>query len=449
MESAELGLDDDVRDPTDDARPYAKPSRMPVGTIAPPFSETVEGLRSLARRHQLAEAWGELAQTIRRLIEVGQLQDAIDEQETIDLYAQLGELEGVRRNITDAIAAWREVIRIDASDVRALAALEDLYVREGRWEDSVDVLEKRALLLDDESDRRDTLLQAAAIWEQQIVDLTRAAEIYDRLWRADPSDQAASERLEAIYRQQGRWSELVEVLLDRSESSTGVQILHDIAKIYEDELGDQDSAFFVMQAAFNRDATHEPTALELQRLARATSQWQELVEALQRQADLERSPEKKSALYLQLAESLEVQGRDPDGAIRAYEEALGHVPASLEALDALARLYRHTQAWQPLAEILARGAELSTDETECARSWFEVGSIWEQRVSDAGQAIAAYRRVLELEPSHLAALHALEGLYDRSSQHERFVEMLEAQLVASPSDADRVEIYERIAVACE
>ena len=148
MESAELELDVDV-DQTDDAlptwqapmhaRPAMPPGRMPVGTLAPPLSETVEGLRSLARRHRLAEAWGELSQTIRRLIEVGQLQDAIDEQETIDLYAQLGELEGdVRGRAADAIDAWRAVIRIDASDVRALVALEDLYVREGRWDDAVD-----------------------------------------------------------------------------------------------------------------------------------------------------------------------------------------------------------------------------------------------------------------------------------------------------------------------
>ncbi|MEO8841998.1 MAG: hypothetical protein ABI591_30220 [Kofleriaceae bacterium] len=455
MESAELGLDDEL---SDDALPTwrapthatAPPSRMPVGTIAPPLSETVADLRSLARRHRVAEAWGELSQTIRRLIEVGQLQDAIDEQETIDLYAQLGELEGdVRGHLADAIDAWRAVIRIDPSDLRALAALEDLFVREGRWEDAADVLEKHALVLDDEPERRETLLQAAAIWAEQLADLARAAAIYERLWRADPSDEVASERLEAIYTQQGRWTELVDVLLERSEASADVQILRDIAKIYEHELGDQESAFFVLQTAFNRDATHEPTARELARLAGATSQWQELLEALQRQAELEPSPEKKSVLYLQLAESIELQSQDLDAAIRAYQETLVHAPASLEALDALVRLYREIQAWQPLAEILARRAELSTDEDEGVRSWLEIGSIWEQRVADAGEAIAAYRRVLELEPSSLAALRALEGLYERSSQHDRYVEVLEAQLAASPSDADRVAIYERLAVAWE
>ena len=61
-----------------------------------------------------------------------------------------------------AVEAWRRVIAIDPSDFRSLAALEQLFTREGRWEDTIDVLEKRALVLDDEAQRRDTLLQAAS-----------------------------------------------------------------------------------------------------------------------------------------------------------------------------------------------------------------------------------------------------------------------------------------------
>jgi tetratricopeptide (TPR) repeat protein len=455
MGSTEVGLDIDVDDATDDAPPWqaaVPPSRMPVGTLPPPPSETVDGLRSLARRHRLAEAWPELAQTLRRLLEVGQLQDAIDEQETIDLYAQLGELEGdVRGHVDLAIDAWREVIRIDGADRRALAALEDLFARDARWEDLVDVLEKRALVLDDEPGRRDTLLQAAAIWEEQLTDLARAAAIYERLWRADPADAIAGERLEAAYRQEGRWSDLVEVLLERSEAApdaeSQIEILHDIAAIYEHELGDQNSAFFVQQAAFDRDPTHEPTARELERLARATSQWQELRDALQRQADLEQTPEDKSAVYLRLAEATE-HGGDLDGARRAYEQALVHAPASVEALDALVRLYRLAQAWQPLADTMTRLAELTIDEAVRARAWLEIAAIWESRVVDAGKAIAAYERVLELEPSSGVALGALEKLYE-SSQPDRYVEILETQLVSARSDADRVSIYERMAVAWE
>ena len=54
----------------------------------------LETLRSLARLYRSTQAWDELSQTIRRIIDVGQLSGAINETETIELYAQLGQLEG-------------------------------------------------------------------------------------------------------------------------------------------------------------------------------------------------------------------------------------------------------------------------------------------------------------------------------------------------------------------
>ena len=195
-------------------------------------------------------------------------------------------------HVDEAIDAWREVIRVDPSEVRALTALEDLYVREGRWEDAVDVIEKRALLIDDDAQRRETLLQAGAIWEDQLGELTRAAEIYERLYRADSSDEVATARLESIYRHQGKWTELVDMLLERSEAGDDVaaqiEILHEVAEIYEQELSDQESAFYVLQAAFNRDGAHQRTTRELERLATALSRWEEVLDDYGKRAtDLE------------------------------------------------------------------------------------------------------------------------------------------------------------------
>ena len=488
----------------------------------------LETLRALAHLYRSTQAWDELSQTLRRIIEVGQMTDAISEAETIELYAQLGQLEGdVLGRVDDAVAAWRHVIAIDPSDFRALAALEGLFTREGRWEEAIDVLEKRALVLDDEVQRRDNLLQAASTWEEKVEDLTRAAQVYERVRASDPSNATASDRLEAIYQQQYKWTELVEVLLERSELRPNVeeqiQILNRVAKIYESEIGDQESAFYVLQAAFKRDYAHDETARELERLATATNRWQELldeysnrvneleredrgsaadlwvkigrwyaehlshleyaihsvqqalridpshtgalggmaelqrkrgswselIETLQRHAAVENNPEKKTELYIQLAELLERQMQDLGGSIHAYQQALTHGPSSLSALTALDRLYRRVEQWEPLIEVLNKRAELDTDELNIVRFRLEVGQIWDLRLFDAGQAIGAYQQVLHTDPSNLSALRALEGLYEKTNQSEKYLEVLEAQLDASPSDAERVPLYERMAAAWE
>src|SRR5262249_43616588 len=129
---------------------------------------------------------------------------------------------------------------------------------------------------------------------------------------------------------------------------------------------------------------------------------------LLRQAEAETSREKKSELYVQLAESIERRSEDVTGAIHAYEQALVYEPASRVVLDALERLYRRTEASARLADILSRHAELTTDEREIVRLRLEVGSLLEP--SDPARAIAAYEQVLELEPSHLAALERIAEL---------------------------------------
>jgi golgin subfamily B member 1 len=488
----------------------------------------LETLRSLARLYRSTQAWDELSQTIRRIIDVGQLSGAVDENETIELYAQLGQLEGeVLGRVDEAVDAWRRVIAIDPSDFRALAALETLFVREGRWEESIDVLEKRALVLEDEVQRRETLLQAAATWEEKVEDLTRAAQVYERVRASDPSNAVASDRLEAIYRQQYKWTELVEVLLERSELVSDVeqqiQILNQVAKIYENEIGDQESAFYVLQAAFKRDYSHDETANELERLATATNRWQELLdeytnrvneleredrasatdlwvkigrwyaehlshleyaihsvqqalridpahtgalggmaelqrkrgswtelqETLQRHAAAETDRPKKTALYIDLAELLERQMQDIGGAIHAYQQALVYDGTSRTALTALDRLYRRTESWEPLIDVLGRRADLSNDDGEIIKFRTEIGSIWDLRLIDAGQAITAYQKVLDLDPSNLNALRALENLYEKTEQTEKYLDVLEAQLDATPSDQERVSLYERMAAAWE
>ncbi len=488
----------------------------------------LETLRSLARLYRSTQAWDELSQTIRRIIDVGQLSGAIDENETIELYAQLGQLEGdVLGRVDEAVDAWRRVIAIDPSDFRALAALETLFVREGRWEESIDVLEKRALVLEDDVQRRETLLQAASTWEEKVEDLTRAAQVYERVRSSDPSNLTASERLEAIYRQQYKWTELVEILLERSELVADVpqqiSILNQVAKIYENEIGDQESAFYVLQAAFKRDYSHDETAMELERLATATNRWQELLdeytnrvneleredrgsaadlwvkigrwyaehlshleyaihsvqqalridpahtgalggmaelqrkrgswselmETLQRHAAAEQGREKKTALYIDLAELLERQMQDIGGAVHAYQQALVYDTTSRTALTALDRLYRRTENWEPLIDVLNRRADQSNDDNEIIKFRLEIGQIWDLRLFDAGQAITAYQKVLDLDPSNLTALRALEGLYEKTEQTEKYLDVLEAQLDATPSDAERVSLYERMAAAWE
>ena len=90
-------------------------------------------------------------------------------------------------------------------------------MQEARWEEAVDILERRARALASPNDRVDVLMQAASLWADKIGDGGSAAEVYERVLQIDPGHQLASVELEQLYRQRKSWVKLVDLLLARTE----------------------------------------------------------------------------------------------------------------------------------------------------------------------------------------------------------------------------------------
>jgi tetratricopeptide (TPR) repeat protein len=496
--------------------------------LAPRDLETLSALSGLYRATQ---AWEELSRILVETLEVGQLGGTggeLSEAEMIDLYAQLGQLEGeVLGRLGSSVDAWRRVLALEPTDFRALGALEQLFSREARWEECIDILEKKAVVVVDPQQKVETLLQAGAIWEEKVGDKREAAQVYERVRSAEPHNTMASAQLEAIYRDLRTWDKLSEVLLERVEHTESVagriQILQQVARIYEEEQDDREAAFVVLQAAFKEDFADESTSKELERLATATGKWEELladysqvvavlehenpgkaadlwvkigrwygdqlshvdyaihsaqaalrldprhlgalsaladfqrkrgawgelIEVLSTHAELEPDTNRKVDLYLSLAELQETQLMDALQAIAAYQSALGVDPTSQDALRALERLYRRSEMWEPLIAILCRKADACENADEAIRLRLEAGRLWDERLGEPAQAILLFKAVLVEEPRQVAALKALERLYEKTGQSEPYLDVLEEQLDVAPSDAERVTLYQRMASAWE
>ncbi len=489
--------------------------------------QDVDALRAIVQNYRTAGAWEELSESLRRLIGVAQLgESGVSQPELKDLYSQLGELEGdTLMRTPEAIEAWREVLEIDAHDFRALAALEKLFMQEARWEDAVDVLERRAQALASPSEQIDVLMQAASLWADKIGDGGSAAGVYERILHLDASHQAASQELEQLYRQRKSWVKLIDLLLARTEfvgeTAARIALLVQVAETYEQQLDDRESAFVTLQAAFREDYSNDHVAKQLERLATSTGRWNELIsdytqvvqgisdpkqsadlwvkiarwydsalghvdyaiasarQALQldpghvgaltaledffrkqkkwtdlvavlaRHADLEHETPRRVDLLLALADTYETQIGDAAQATYAYQRALDADERCLDAINALERLYRRTQAWDRLVDVLAKKALVVNDTDLAVRLRLQVGELWEDRLGDNDRAVEAYKEVLSVDPQNLAALKALDSLYQKTGNMEAYLENLEHQLEVSSPEGDRVEIYQRMATVWE
>ena len=350
-------------------------------------------------------------------------------------------------------------------------------------------------------------MQAASLWADKIGDGGSAAEVYERVLQIDPGHQIASIELEQLYRQRKSWMKLVELLLARTEfvarrGGRGSSCSCRSPEIYEQQLGDRDSAFVTLQAAFREDYSNDHVAKELERLATAADKWNELIgeytqvvqgisrrQAGGRPVGEDRALVRLGAAPRRLRDRLGAAGAaarrhahrraagaggllpqaealgatwsaalarhaecehgavparsrscwpwptptrrqlgDATQAMAAYQRALDADEHCIDAINALERLYRRTQAWDRLVDVLSKKSQVVDDTEQAIRLRLQVGELWEDRLGDNDRAVDAYKEVLSVDPQNLPALKALDALYEKTGRMEEYLENLEHQL---------------------
>src|SRR4030095_3107766 len=123
-----------------------------------------------------------------------------------------------------------------------------------------------------------------------------------------------------------------------------------IARWYDSAVNRTDYGIASANQALQLDPAHIEALTALEDFYRKQAQWRELVQVLARHAEVESQGVGKVELLLALAEVYETQLGDAAQAMLAYQQALDNDDRCLDAINALERLYRRTQAWDRLVE---------------------------------------------------------------------------------------------------
>ena len=386
-------------------------------------------LYAIADIYRNTQAWEELVETLHRLIEIGVTSD-MDDENLKSLYTQLGELQGeILLRPQEAIGAWRNVLDIQADDFRALGALEQLLTQEARWEECIQVLERKVAVLPGAQEKIDVLMQAANIWQEKVANNEAAARVYEQILGLEAGNRVAFVALDEIYREGWHWEKLIDLLLARTDHTDGVsetvELLQEVANIYEEKTNMPERAFVVLQAAFKQDYTNDITAKNLERLARATNKWNDLLNDYGTVVQNIVDPRVRADLHVKMGRWYGNELGRMDYAIASLQQALQLDPECVKAYDALAEFYRKSARWAELVQVLKRQAELETDLEKKVKLYSNMAELHETQLSDPASAIASYRKVLSVDENDGDALSSLERLYRAQQQWEPLIEVLE------------------------
>jgi len=426
-----------------------------------------EALSALEQLFTRTERWSDLIGVFERRLEQT---DLPEERER--LLGQMAETYDQRLGrADDAVASYQKVLEVDPTSQRALTALDAIFTRQKAWGSLAENLEAQLALADTEEGQLALMLRLADLRETEMAQVDVAIEGYRQILERDPAHVAALARLERLgtqpkyelaiadmveplYRQLGDHAKLIgahEVQVRCADSvERRVELLHQIASLYEDAAGDVHAAFASFARALNEDPTSETTQAGLDRIARATGRFEDLALTFKDLAAKQSDTTIASQLYTVAARVYEHDLQNLPVATSIYQRVLEIDPTNLGAAEALEALYRSTDKFPELSHILQRKSEIVETIEAKKDALFQAAAIEEDILEQPEAAIAVYHRVLELDSDDLRAIDALIKRYLGLS---RWVDLLavyarKADLVADTDEKKRIyyqvgAVYER------
>ena len=405
----------------------------------------LQTLQALKKIYEDSQAWVELIEILQRMIDVGPEQ--LGWEQMRDLYAQTGRIQGEYLMATDeAIDAWQKVLEVNQGDMEALEALENLYNEGARWNEAITVLERKSRVLEDNESKVDVLMQIASTWEEKLEDQIQASGAYLEILELDPGHIAAADALDNIYRETGDWDSLTDLLINRAENTEDpeqeVVYLQQAAKVFEENLEDLDSAFAVLQAAFNVDYGNNTTSAELERIATAANKWGDLLNEYNGLVQQIEDPLEQCELWVKIGRWYGEHLDRPDYGIQSLHKALELNSESVNALRELANFHRRAGDAPSLAETLTRIVPLEQEPEIQAETLLDLAQVQETGLVDLPSSIESYRRVLEIDPDSATALDALARLHEQQGQWDELVSVL-SRRVSTVDDPDEALVLRK------
>ena len=382
-------------------------------------------------------------------VELDRVEEAIDTYRDLLLQRPghrdcLSALEGMRRDLQG-----REGHAWDLQIMTIVDLLLEHYNVERDWRRVVDLYLHKQRVMEVPEEGLDLLLEAGSLHERYGEDRSEKAEailIYARAYSLAPGREDVFARLKALAGDSKEsWERIMPSLLQEMEAQEDpeqkARQLNAIARIYRYQIEDARSALGAYEQALHLDPDNEVAMRELESLYGQFEHWDSLVVLLRRRLETTYDGDARVNLLQRIANVQDSVLKNPEEAIRAYEELREQDPSDLTYLEALARHYEQVERDAQLEEVLQAMAALQPEDKRLA-TLKKLAQVQLDLIQNIDGAIETTRQILQIDEEDEQAVDQLITLYARTSQWYELLEMLtlKREFAAAVEDIDAIEL---------
>jgi len=407
-------------------------------------------IKATERAESLARGWDGLGRAFER--EANAIKD--DPRHRAALVAARARLlEAHRGDPSTAVELYQNAAQSDPSSSTALLALKRLHYGHQRWADLITVLEREAELASDPGVRAMAYYRVGRVWVDRLGNIDQAVVALEKAANESAVDSMILEELSRLYEVAARPSELASVLERLAEQagsdSDKIACFLRIGEVYQTRLGDDVKAIAWYERARQVDRCYIPVLQVLAELYTERGEFEKLVEVHAGEAEGPTDPARRAAAHAHIAELYESRLGRPDKAMEHHARALGVLPGYSTSFKSFARLLTQAKRYPQLVELYERAVDQAPDPEGKVTYLYKIGRLYEDALASPAQAMVAYRRILEIAPQEVSAIHSLQRAADRAGEFKELIAALELEAERVPDKRRKLELYHRAGEVAE
>jgi tetratricopeptide (TPR) repeat protein len=340
-----------------------------------------------------------------------------------------------------------KVLADDPAQPKALQVLERIYIASDDYKGLVGLLEKKAEALSGPA-KSEALCEIAETYEDRLKSDAKAADFYEKARAEDPKNLGALKGLERLYARSGENEKLLHVLEAQitvaATPRQKIELYNRVAAIYEEEFVDHAKASASFESVLAIDPSNDPALTGLSRLYRLTRKFDQLVDLLERHAQIVESAPRRADLNAQRGRVLLDPIGSIDRALEAFEKALEADATNTGALEGAAKVRALKGDVRAAVEALDAVAAQAKTPQDKADAFVRAGKMLEEK-HDLDGAIERYKRALDVVDDYAPATARLRELYASRGDAQGAIEILQREIEAADGVNQRARLWGEVA----
>lgn len=419
--------------------------------------DNVEAREALKRLYKQTQGYNALVELLRQELE------RTDANEYARRTSILREVAAVYRlylkSDTALVSVLNQIVqldeKLDENDVTEVRELVQLYEKLQRWRDLLTNQLRLAEITPDPTEKKELYRAVARRWLEQFSNVQNATDAYEALFKVDPTDAEARERLAELYKKRRAWPALFELYQREVEALEGeakIPLLTEMAQLAAERLNRGADAVELYRQILEIDPGRVEVLDALEKHAERSKDWKTLASVLEKRVDATADENARLNVLQKLGGVYADHLSDHAAAAGAWRRVLDLQPGHARALrvlrdaylsggdyDGLQSLYESQGDWEGLAEVLSTAADRAKDDKTKIDLSYRAAAVLEQMLEQPDRAFRSYERVLSVDPTDARAARALIPLYEHDQKWARLPALYELLAEQADSTEDKLE----------